>query len=60
MSNNLQRTKLELKVVGLDDFTRLVAALGAWAEETRYRCDLTAAETELFFAAMEIEGEHNG
>ena len=48
--------KLELKIVDLDEFKRLVNALGAWAEEARSRTDMTAAEAELFFAAVEIEG----
>lgn len=46
--------KLQLKIQDLDSFKRLVSALGAWADEVQERGALTAAEQELFNAAVEL------
>ena len=48
-------TKQELRILDMDDFRRLVAALGAWGDGVSKRDNLTPAETELFEAAVDLE-----
>ena len=48
------KLKMQLKIQDLDSFKRLVSALGAWAEEMQDRGSMTAAEQELFDAAVEL------
>ncbi|MGH1579044.1 hypothetical protein [Planktotalea sp.] len=44
---------LKINIQDLESFKDLVLALGAWAEEARFRDDLTEAETNLLSAAYE-------
>lgn len=46
--------EIKLKVVDLDEFGRLVNAIAAWAKEVSRRENLTAAERELFDAAVDL------
>jgi len=53
-------TTLKLKIVDLEEFRRIVGAIGAWAEEVSRRSDLTPAETELFDAAVDLKNAAKG
>jgi len=53
-------SEIKLKILDLDDFTRLVAAIGVWADDASKRDDLTPAETELFKAAVDLEKAAKG
>ena len=52
--------KMELKILDLDNFSRLVAAIGAWADCAYKRDNLTPEETELFEAAVDLEKAAKG
>ena len=43
-----------LKIQNIESFTRLVNALGTWADEVNEKETLTDAERELFDAAVEL------
>jgi len=50
-------TKIELKIMDLECFQELVAALAQWAEEMKPKANMSAAEHALFFAAVKLDNE---
>ena len=44
---------IQIKIQDLETFSRLVAAIGTWADHVKQRGNLTPAETELLDAAVE-------
>jgi hypothetical protein len=48
---------IELKILGLDSFKKMVDALSQWAMEVELKADMTAAEHALYFAVVGLDAD---